>query len=311
MKNEPSRERACWCGHPNLEPYSESYHVCRACGTLVSRASLQIDLGELYGSTYWNERQTQHHGLPDIRERARLDLPERCTHWLRRLLALRPAPARVLEIGCAHGGFVALLQWAGYKAVGIEMSPWVADFARKTFGVQVLTGPVEEQPFEPGSFDIVVMNDVIEHLPDPVGTLRHCAGLLGPGGLFLVQTPEYKEHLTHGQLVETADMFLKHMERNNNEHLYLYSRRSAGMLFARLGFPSVEFFGPIFAYDMFFAASAAPLRPVDDAAVASALTNHPAGRLVLALLDKDYESTDRWWAIQRLEAKLKPPSLRP
>ena len=306
MTNEPSGERSCWCGHPHLEAYSDAYHVCKACGTLVSRASLKIDLNELYDSTYWNERQTQHHGLPDIRERARLDLPERCTHWLRRLLSLRPPPARVLEIGCAHGGFVALLQWAGYKAIGIEMSPWVAEFARKTFGVEVLTGPVEQQPFAPGSFDVIVMNDVIEHLPDPLQTLRHCAGLLSPGGVFLVQTPEYKEHLTYPQLLETGDLFLKHMDRKNNEHLYLYSRRSSGLLFSRVGFPCVEFFNPIFPYDMFFAASTAPIAPAADAAVTSALALNPVGRLVQALLDKDFESTDGWWAIQRLESKLTP-----
>lgn len=296
-------ERACWCGHPGLEPYSQDYRVCRACGTLVSRAPHSA---ELYNDDYWTKRQTAHHGLPDIRQRARLDLPERCTHWLRRLLSLRLPPARVLEVGCAHGGFVALLGWAGYEAVGTELSPAVARFAQETFGVRVLTGFVEKQTFEAGSFDMIVLNDVIEHLPDPVATLTHCARLLSEDGFFVIQTPEYKEHLAYEDLRATNDLFLKHMDRNNDEHLYLFSRRSVGALFARLGFPHLDFSEPVYSYDMTFAAGRAKLAAVDTGRMEKALAGRPIGRLVQALLDKAFESNDRGWAIRRLEESRKP-----
>jgi 2-polyprenyl-3-methyl-5-hydroxy-6-metoxy-1,4-benzoquinol methylase len=294
-------ERACWCGHPTLEPFSENYRVCRACGTLVSRASYNA---ELYNEDYWLKRQTEHHGLPDIRKRARLDLPERCTHWLRHLLSLRLPPAKVLEVGCAHGGYVALLGWAGFDAVGTELSPGVAHLAHELFGVKVLAGPVEGQEIEAGSLDVIVLNDVIEHLPDPVSTMRHCAGLLAPGGLFVIQTPEYKEHLAYAELVATNDLFLKHMDKKENEHLFLFSRRSVGEFFSRLGFPVVAFANPIFPYDLFVSASRSHLAAIDDAEISAALARKPIGRLAQALLDKDFESKDRWWAIRRLEEKL-------
>lgn len=298
MSSNP--ERACWCGQVGLEPYSADYRVCRACGTLVSRAP---HLEALYSESYWTKRQTEHHGLPDIRQRARLDLPERCTHWLRRLLELRLPPSRVLEVGCAHGGYVALLGWAGYDAVGTELSPEVARFAGETFGVKVLAGAVEKQAFPLGSFDVVVLNDVLEHLSDPVGTLTHCSRLLSKDGFFMIQTPEYKEHLGYDELKATSDVFLKHMDRNNDEHLYLFSRRSAGIFFSRLGFPVLAFSNPVYAYDMSFAASRSPLKPADPKAAEAALAGRPQGRLVQALLDRAAESEDRWWAIQRLEGK--------
>jgi len=301
--NETPTERACWCGHNVLEPYSDLYRVCKACGTLVSRAPYAA---KIYDKDYWLGRQTEHHGLPDIRERARLDLPERCTHWLRRLLAVRPPPGRVLEVGCAHGGYVALLGWAGYDALGTEMSAWVSQFAHETFGVRVLTGLLEDQDFEEGSFDVIVLNDVIEHLPDPVGTMGLCAKLLSRDGVVVIQTPEYKEHLSYGQIKASNDLFLKHMDRKNDEHLYLFSRRSAAQLFARVGLGHLDFSTPIFAYDMAFVASRAPITPKTDAEVSAALELRPQGRLVQALLDKAYESNDRWWAIQRLESKLGP-----
>ncbi len=306
-----SRARACWCGHPTFAAYSADYHVCNACGTLVSRAPLppeaftvQTDSGELYSKDYWHERQTEHHGLPDITRRARLDVPERCTHWLRHLLARRLPPARVLELGCAHGGYVALLSWAGFTATGTEMSPWVVEFSRQTFGINALAGPIETQPFAPGSFDVIVLNDVLEHLPTPAATLAHCARLLAPDGFFVIQTPEYKEHLTHADLVANQDIFLRHMDGNNDEHLYLYSRRSATEFFTRLGFPALEFANPVYSYDMFFTAAHAPLAMHPEEKISAALAAQPTGRLVQALLDKAAESTDRGWAIQRLETAL-------
>jgi SAM-dependent methyltransferase len=302
--SETSTERACWCGHPHLEPFSGFYGVCRACGTLVSRAAYRA---EIYGADYWQGRQTERHGLPDIRRRARLDLPERCTYWLRHLLTLRLPPGRVLEVGCAHGGYVALLGWAGFEAVGTEMSPGVASIAHELFGVRVVSGPVEKQEFEAGSFDVIVLNDVIEHLPDPVATLTHCARLLSKNGLFVIQTPEYKEHLSFEELEASKDIFLKHMEKKQDEHLFLFSRRSIQQLFARVGFPHVAFANPIFSYDLFLSASRGALPPVDEAALEAALSHRPVGRLVQALLDKAYESNDRWWAVQRLEARLRPP----
>ncbi len=291
----------CWCGNRALEPYSAEYRVCRACGTLVSQGAA-VPAAELYSESYWLERQKRHHGLPDIHARARLDLPERAAYWLAHLLQRKLPPGRILEVGCGHGGYVALLNWAGFDALGTEMSDWVTGFAARSFGVTVLRGPVEAQPLAPGSFDVIVVNDVLEHLPDPVATFRHCASLLSPAGFFVIQTPEYREHLAHADLVRTSDLFLKHIDGNSDEHLFLFSRRSATRFFAELGFPEIEFSNPVYSYDLFFTASRQPLARQTPEAIGAALVARPTGRLVQALLDKAAESADRWWAIQRLES---------
>lgn len=314
MPDRPTAVRACWCGECQLFPYSAEFHVCKACGTLVTAAEVKPadlavtqDSGELYSKDYWLKRQSERYGLPPLDQRARLDLPERCVHWLNLLLKRRLPPAKVLEIGCAHGGYVALLRWAGYEASGTEMSPWIVRFAQDTFGIPVQAGRIEELDFAPASLDVVILNDVIEHLPDPLATLGHCTRLLKPDGFFVIQTPEYKEHLTYADIVATKDIFLNHMQGKNDEHLHLFSRRSTQQLWTRLGFPVVAFENPIFPYDLFYTASRQPLPEHTPDQIATALTKQPAGRLVQALLDKAYESNDRWWAIQRLEKRL-PPS---
>jgi 2-polyprenyl-3-methyl-5-hydroxy-6-metoxy-1,4-benzoquinol methylase len=293
-----TRVRTCWCGNDDLQPYSEWYRVCRACGTLVSQAEFS---SRIYAKDYWTERQKDHLGLPDIRERARLDLPERCTYWLRHLLSLRKPPARVLEVGCAHGAYVALLGWAGFEVTGTELSPEVVKLAKDMFKINVLAGLIEDQPFAAGSFDIIVLNDVLEHLPRPLATLSHCSRLLTENGIFILQTPEYKEHLSYEDLKASGDLFLRHMQRMETEHLYLFSRRSVTELFKRLGIEYVEFANPVYAYDLYFTASRVPSKPVSEPEITDSLSRTPQGRLVQALLDKAFESNDRWWAIKRLE----------
>jgi len=310
MPDPSSPARPCWCGETKLFAYSDEFHVCKVCGTLVTTADVKPadlavtqDSGELYSKDYWLKRQSEKYGLPPLDHRARHDLPERCVHWLNLLLRRRLPPARVMELGCAHGGYVALMRWAGYDASGTEMSPWIVQFARETFAVPVQAGRIEELSVPPQSLDVLILNDVIEHLPDPLPTLGHCVTLLKPDGFVVIQTPEYKEHLTYADVVATNDIFLTHMQGKNEEHLYLFSRRSTQELWRRLGLPLVAFENPIFPYDLFYTASRAPLPENSPAAISAALQREPSGRLVQALLDKAYESNDRWWAIQRLEGK--------
>jgi SAM-dependent methyltransferase len=288
-------EVSCWCGNAELAPFGPEFLRCPACETLVSRqrgkssdevTHVGADEAGLYGKEYWFAHQTADVGLPDITTRARADLPERCVHWLRTLLAYKPPPARVQELGSAHGGFVALLRLAGYEAAGLELSPFIVDFARQTFGVPMLLGPVEDQPIEPGSLDAVAMMDVLEHLPDPVATMRHVASLLRPDGVLVVQTPRYEEGATFEELVARNDYFLNHMRGKAPEHLLLFSRSSAARLMKEAGLTSVTPEAAIFAqYDQYFVAARQEPERVTDAQQSQALQTSSNGRLAQALLD--------------------------
>jgi len=283
----------CWCGNNDLQPFAPNYGACQACGTLVSRQGLapeqlQVndDEHDFYGKRYWLDHQADDLNFPDIHARARRDLPERNLHWLRALLKYRLPPAGVLELGCAHGSFVALLRQSGFEASGVEMSPWVVSFARETFGIPVQVGPIETLDLPAGSLDVIALMDVLEHLPDPQATMSRCLELLKPEGLLLVQTPEFREGMRHEVLSESRSPFLEQLKAD--EHLYLFSERSVRELFHRLGVEFLCFEPAIFAhYDMFFVASRSPLVENTPASIEAALLATPGGRLVLAMLDMD------------------------
>jgi 2-polyprenyl-3-methyl-5-hydroxy-6-metoxy-1,4-benzoquinol methylase len=283
----------CWCGNNQLSPFGEGYHRCDACQTLVSGRSGQMrdsrvtdDLTDYYGSDYWFSHQTVDLDCPDIMSRMRSDLAERCIHWLRSLLQFKLPPAKVLEIGCAHGGFVAMLRQAGFDAMGLELSPSIVRLAVETFQVPVLTGPIEDQAIAPQSLDAIVMMDVLEHLPDPLGTLGRCIELLKPDGILLVQTPAYPERQSLPELRDGRHKFP--MMLDQNEHLFLFSKPAVRDLFRRLGVPHVEFIPAIFSfYDMSFAASRKSMDQFDADQQSAALCRTIGGRFMQALLDLD------------------------
>ena len=177
-----------------------------------------------------------------------------------------------------------MMRLAGFDAFGAEMSPWLCQFARDTFNVPMLCGPIEDLEVEPGSFDMLIMMDVLEHMPDPVGSMKRIANLLNDEGLVVIQTPclrDYKRN--YEQLKAAKEMFLEHMKEK--EHLYLYNEDSATKLLKHTGFPSIAFEKPIFAHDMFIFAGKRELSTNDTQTVVTRLTENQEGRTVLALID--------------------------
>ena len=84
----------------------------------------------------------------------------------------RQPEGRVLDIGCGSGGYLAFLAGLGWTCYGVEPAPNSRTYAQEVLGLNVHPGPLAACGFEAGSFDLVTMWHVIEHLPNPVETLR-------------------------------------------------------------------------------------------------------------------------------------------
>jgi hypothetical protein len=61
---------------------------------------------------------------------------------------------------------VALMKMAGFDAIGVELSPWVADFAAQTCSVPVHCGTLADLEVEPASMDCISLMDLLKLLPD-------------------------------------------------------------------------------------------------------------------------------------------------
>lgn len=282
---------SCWCGNSVLDAFNAEYDHCKVCGTLVLKQkfsagdlAVKNDDVDFYGKNYWLGHQSSDLDQPDIFERERKDLSERNLHWLETLLKFKSPPAKVMELGCAHGSFVALMNQAGFAASGCEMSPWVVDRARRTFGINVFQGTFEELNVPERSLDAIAMMDVMEHLPDPISTLSTCLSALHDDGMLLIQMPEFKEERTYAELVAEQSPFLTQLKAD--EHLFLFSRRAAIEFFRRLEAIHISFEDAIFAhYDMFLVVSRQPLARHSTQEIETSLERSSASRVVRALMD--------------------------
>lgn len=239
----------CWCGCDELDASFGSHLKCASCGTLVSneivRASFYAEVGDdetgFYGESYWSTHVPETQGLPTLEERARSDLTERAIDWMCRILELREPPADVLELGCAHARLVMLLCRAGFDAEGLEMSPSVVRQARELSRVPVHLGPLAPDAVRP-RYDVIAAMDVLEHLVDPLGTLRTCRAMLPDDGLLVLQTP------CHRGEGETWEMLIP-------EHLFLFDEDGVRRLLHRAGFSEIEIDNAYFSSDMWIVAS--------------------------------------------------------
>jgi 2-polyprenyl-3-methyl-5-hydroxy-6-metoxy-1,4-benzoquinol methylase len=97
--------------------------------------------------------------------------------------------ARVLDAGCGEGYGAHMLCAAGAQVVAVEYDDPACRHARHTYRLPIVRANLASLPFAPGSFDVVVAMQVIEHLWSLSQFLIDVRGLLVPGGELIVTTP--------------------------------------------------------------------------------------------------------------------------
>lgn len=96
---------------------------------------------------------------------------------------------RLLDVGCGAGVFLRISKKLGAIEQGIEPSPFAAEVARKQ-GLNIFCGTLEEfAERTTDRFDVITSHHVMEHVPNPVETLKTMKSLLAPGGYIWIAVP--------------------------------------------------------------------------------------------------------------------------
>jgi SAM-dependent methyltransferase len=99
----------------------------------------------------------------------------------------------------------------------------------------VITGQLHARSFPKSYFDLVLMGDVIEHLSDPMATMKIIRGILKPGGITIISTPNIAS--IAGQMLQIKPQ----------EHLYYFSPVTMATLLGKAGLEVVQI-GPLDRY---------------------------------------------------------------
>lgn len=149
----------------------------------------------------------------------------RSLHEIERLAGRK---GRLLDIGTAAGAFLAVARSHGWQVDGCEPNRWLAEWGSRRYDIPVRVGSVFEQPYEPGTFDVITLWDVIEHTPDPRALLDKCRELLKPGGLLVVNYPDVGSWIA--RVLGRRWPFL------SSVHLYYFDRQTIRRLLGGAGF---------------------------------------------------------------------------
>jgi SAM-dependent methyltransferase len=195
---------------------------CEGCGLVYVDAELDsVQLRERYGSGYYEG--SVFHDYAGEREERIAGARSHCE------LLSRLAPAgRLLDVGCAMGFFLhaASEHW---QVTGVELSGFAADYARREFGHQVLTGDVSEVDLPERSFNVVTLWNTIEHMARPRQAMASIARVTVPGGLIVLTTGNVRGPLARHDLDRWELM-------TPPEHVYFFDPGTITRLLEEAGF---------------------------------------------------------------------------
>jgi SAM-dependent methyltransferase len=200
---------------------------CDRCGLLATEVPDGFDAAGIYTRDYFQG------GVPDgyydyleseallAREHAhRLELLRSCV-----------ASGKLLEIGCASGGFLAHAR-EHFMVQGLDVSAFAVESARRR-GLDVLQGSLEEHGPLNSPYDLVAAFDTVEHLPRPRRTLGRAFALLRPGGYLVLTTGD-----AHSLLARLCGRYWRLM--TPPQHLWFFAPHNLTALLTGLGFSEVS-----------------------------------------------------------------------
>jgi SAM-dependent methyltransferase len=155
---------------------------------------------------------------------------------------LASAP-RVFVAGCGRGHEALFIRKElGGSLVGVDIDEnWDPKLGADVGDFRLVPGSVLDLPFPDGSFDIIFYHHVIEHVSDPVGSLRELARVLAPGGLIYVGTPN--RHRAVGYLGSFDATTLQKLQWNLKDYRARLTNRFRNECGAHAGFSEKELYG--------------------------------------------------------------------
>jgi SAM-dependent methyltransferase len=199
--------------------------TCQDCG-LGHTTPRPAERGRYYGPAYHGGR----HGLTEAYCLARR------LKLVRRAAGAGPG-RRLLDVGCGDGAFLVAARHRGWRVAGTELNPRPAREA----GLEVR--PSLEQALALGPFDCVTLWHSLEHLPDPLVSLRSLAGALAPGGVVVIAVPD-----AQGAQARIFGAAWFHLDVPR--HLHHFGRASLQRLLERAGLRLERSWRPELEYDV-------------------------------------------------------------
>ena len=180
-----------WCGFEGLTEVARRIDYvpvlrCEQCG-LTFTGELPNDLAVLYDNGYFS-RGTRREGTTGYEDYDQLTPSSFRWISLLAVAVVGRAGANLLDVGAANGAFLEMARQDGFKVAGVELNAAAAKAARRR-GLDVRQGLFDPSNWPESSFDLVTALEVIEHVTDIRGFIRHLLSAMKPDGVLCFMVP--------------------------------------------------------------------------------------------------------------------------
>lgn len=183
--------------------------ICRACGhTFIGTLPTAETLAETYAKYSYADANARAKEMPAYLEEVLAGVV--------RSFESHRSTGRFLDVGFGDGGFLRVARRLGWDTHGVEFAADAIRAAETRDLGTLHAGDFRDLPLAVGSFDVIVMSELIEHLTDPDSALRRARELLRPGGVLYLTTP-------HGRGLSGRTLRASWSVLCPPEHLQLFS----------------------------------------------------------------------------------------
>jgi 2-polyprenyl-3-methyl-5-hydroxy-6-metoxy-1,4-benzoquinol methylase len=199
--------------------------ICTGCGLLHSHPiPTQNDLDNFYKNLY--RKQYKQTYRPQKRHTIRY--AKGCLEIINEIFKYinknEIKNKKFLDVGSGSGEVLYFAKKSGFNIMGIEPNTGYANFSKNDLSLNVINNSLEKINFKNEKYDVINLNQVLEHLPNPLNTLNMLMDLLNFDGLLIVTVPDIEAKLHSPNT------------RFHYAHIYNFNHLNLKSLFVKAGF---------------------------------------------------------------------------
>jgi len=166
-------------------------------------------------------------------ERVKKEKPENTFKPVYELISKYKKKGKILDIGAGTGSFLSKYKDSGWEVEGVELTPSAVKYAKKAYGIRLRNGDLFNFKLKTGSYDVITMNEVLEHMHNPLETLIKISSLLNKNGFIVITVPNVAGF---GRSIFGKDWFPWQPPR----HLYHFSPSTLSEILKKVGFKNIN-----------------------------------------------------------------------
>ncbi len=220
----------------------KNYIKCRKCGIYFLQKTEAVSKdSEIYNKSYFFEEYKKQYGKTYLEDFNNISVNCISRH---KIIEKIKTSGKILDVGCAYGPFLDVMNKKGYDCTGIDISEDAVRYVREELGINAFTfdfasssslpypaaTEIKKEVLSPeGNYDIITMWYVIEHFKNTDKIIRKIHGMLNEGGLFAFSTPNYSG-------ISGRKNISGFLESSPDDHFTIWNIKTACCLLPQYGF---------------------------------------------------------------------------